>query len=152
MLHLVFSDDAPKYLIVDCTCSSQSTGYKTPYATVQQWTRRWMHTHVVQVKKLISRKTLFTSMHVELVLDQRWIRTCIQFKLEEKHYSLPCGACLTYIFNYGSKVGVLLQRRNPESKCPSKVRNDGLTRPNGKIGEVPFRETRKNQDFGGGGG
>jgi hypothetical protein len=35
---------------------------------------------------------------------------------------------------------VPFQRRNPEPKCPSKVRNDGLTRPNGKIGEVPFRE------------
>ena len=45
--------------------------------------------------------------HVEHVLDQRWISTRIQFKLVEKHYSLPCGACLTYIFKYGSNVGFL---------------------------------------------
>jgi hypothetical protein len=32
------------------------------------------------------------------------------------------------------------QRRNPEPKCPSKVGNDGLTQPNAKMGEVPFRE------------
>jgi hypothetical protein len=59
MSHLVFSNDAPEYLIVHCTCSSQSAWYKTVY--VQQWTRRWMHTRI-QVKKLIIRKTLFTSM------------------------------------------------------------------------------------------
>ena len=44
---------------------------------------------------------------MEHVLDQRWIRTQIQFKLVEKDYSLLCGASLTYIFNYGSNVGVL---------------------------------------------
>jgi hypothetical protein len=30
--------NVPKHLLVDCTCSSQSTWYKTGY--VQQWTRR----------------------------------------------------------------------------------------------------------------
>jgi hypothetical protein len=34
--------------------------------------------------------------------------TFAPFRLVEKHYSLPCGAIIvTYIFNYGSNVGVL---------------------------------------------
>ena len=44
------------------------------------------------------------------------------------------------------------QRRNPEPKCPSNVRNDGLTRPNEKIGEVPFREKQGKTRISVGGG
>jgi hypothetical protein len=31
-------------------------------------------------------------------------------ELVEKHQSLPCVACLTYIFNYGSNVGRLFNQ------------------------------------------
>jgi hypothetical protein len=44
------------------------------------------------------------------------------------------------------------QRRNPEPKCPSKVGNYGLTRPNAKIGEVPFREKQGKSNILVGGG
>jgi hypothetical protein len=58
---------------------------------------------------------------------------------------------LTMVKQWIERRGPFLQR-NPEPKCPSKVQNDGLTRPNGKIGEVPFREKQGKTRISVGGG